>query len=460
MKVLVANRGEIAIRVIRALREMGLPSVAVYSDEDRNSPHVALADEAWCLGPGQARQSYLHQGRLLTAAKLAGAGALHPGYGFLSENAAFAGACERAGINFIGPRGEVMARLANKLTTKMIVAGAGVPVIAGSVGPLRDAAHACSVAREINWPVLLKASFGGGGRGIYLVREEGEMPKLFATAQTESRAAVGNTELYLEKHIAGSRHVEVQVACDKKGACVAFVERDCTIQRRHQKLLEESPSVFVDEVLRPLLLAAGRRAAVACGLTSLATVEFLLRPDKKTFYFLEINKRIQVEHPVTEELLGLDLLQLQITLAFGEALPAGIAAQAGRVPQARPSRHVIEVRLNAEDPARNFLPQEGWAYARAMPSGPGVRLDTFLKDSIYIGSSYDSLLAKLIVASDRGRPGALARLKRALAELEIGGLATTAGLYEKLLRDPAFSNGKEWFSTDFLQEWLPKQQWN
>ncbi|MBI4668583.1 MAG: ATP-grasp domain-containing protein [Elusimicrobia bacterium] len=317
MKVLVANRGEIAVRVIRALKEMDLGSAAVYSEEDKDSPHRALADESWCIGPAPAKESYLHAGRIITAAKLAGAGAIHPGYGFLAENDAFAGACEKAGITFIGPKASVMKKLADKLATKNLLEESGVPVIPGGGEALSDVRQAALQAETAGYPVLLKAVFGGGGRGITLIRDAGELNHNFEIAKSESKAAFGKDLLYMEKFLDNARHIEVQTAADIDGHAVAFTERDCTIQRRNQKLLEESPSPFVGEATRQKLLAAASAAVQTCGLTGLATVEFLLMPDRQTFYFMEINKRIQVEHPVTEELLGIDLVAMQISLAMG-----------------------------------------------------------------------------------------------------------------------------------------------
>lgn len=452
MKVLVANRGEIAVRVIRALKELGLQSVAVYSEEDRLSAATAMADEAWCLGAAPAKESYLNIGRVLTAARLSGAKAVHPGYGFLSENDVFASACEEAGLTFLGPKGSVMARLANKAETKRLVQKAGVPTIPGSDGPVAGLEQARTSASQIGFPVLLKASFGGGGRGIYVVRSAAELERAYQMAQAESKAAVGKEELYLEKFLEDTRHVEVQVALDAQGQGQAFIERDCTIQRRNQKLIEESPSPFLAPEARQKLLDAGLKAAQVCGLTTLCTVEFLLLPDQKTFYFMEINKRIQVEHPVTEELLGIDLVQLQISLGLGEKWVAAPAKPDGR--------HAIEVRINAEDPSENFLPSEGAVTACHWPAGPGIRVDTHLAPYAMVGTSYDSLAAKIIVSSGKGRPGAVARLRRALEELRLEGFPTTAALHRKILSDPIFSGGKQWYSTRFLESWLPAQTFN
>ncbi|MBI2070481.1 MAG: ATP-grasp domain-containing protein [Elusimicrobia bacterium] len=452
MKVLVANRGEIAIRVIRALKELGLSSAAVYSQEDKDSQHVRMADEAWCIGPAPAKESYLNIGRVLTAARLSGAQAVHPGYGFLAENDRFATSCEEAGMVFIGPKGSVMASLANKFATKEIVRKAGVPVIPGSTRALTSAGEALEETRSMGFPVLLKASFGGGGRGITLVKTPEELPRAFDMAQAESKAAFGQDGLYLEKLLHDARHVEVQVARDLKGRVEAFVERDCTIQRRNQKLLEESPSPFIDQAARAKLLEAAGRAMDACQLTTLCTVEFLLLPDTKTFYFMEINKRIQVEHPVTEELLGLDLIRLQIAIAVGEPLTTA--------PLALGARHAIEARINAEDPAQGFLPGEGTVLKCALPGGPGVRVDTFLTPYMTLATSYDSLVAKIIAVSPLGRPAAIAKMRGALGELLIEGIPTTTGFHQRLMEDPVFSGGRQWFNIRYLETWLPQQRFN
>ncbi|MBI4063147.1 MAG: ATP-grasp domain-containing protein [Elusimicrobia bacterium] len=450
MKVLIANRGEIAIRVMRTLKELGLSSVAVYSEEDRDSPHVGMADEAWCIGSAAPRESYLNINRMITAAKIAGADLVHPGYGFLSENDQFALACEEAGLKFIGPKGSVMAGLANKFATKELVAKAGVPVIPGSQRPLRGVEEAKSEAKVLGYPVLLKAAFGGGGRGIVLVHDESAMEKAFGMSQMEAQAAFGKSELYMEKCLLDARHVEVQVAADHHGAVRSYTERDCTIQRRNQKLIEESPSPFISQEARPRLLEAGAKATAACRLTALATVEFLLLPDRKTFYFMEINKRIQVEHPVTEELLGLDLIRLQVGLALGEKLGPAI--------EAPPGRHAIEVRVNAEDAAQNFLSGEGTITALHWPAGPGVRVDTFIRPYLTLATSYDSLLAKVIASSGHGRPGAISRMRRALTETTIEGIPTTIPFHKKILADPVFAQGKEWFNVKYLDSWIPKQR--
>lgn len=455
MKVLIANRGEIAIRVIRALREMGLKSVAIYSEEDKNALFVSMADEAWCIGPASPSESYLHFKRVISAAIASGAKAVHPGYGFLAENGLFAEACEEAGLLFIGPKGKVLKELADKAKTKDKVMAHGVPGIPGFKGTLEGPEAAKKAAQTVGYPLLLKASFGGGGRGIYLVKDPAELERAYGQAMTESKGATGRDELYMEKFLEDTRHVEIQVARDLHGNVQAFVERDCTIQRRNQKLLEETPSPFVDEKTRQIMMKAAASAVEACDLTGLSTVECLLLPDKKTFYFMEINKRIQVEHPVTEELLGLDLVQLQISMALGEKMPSGLDRfnQFG-------SRHSIELRLNAEDPAQSFMPGEGLITCYTPAAGPGIRVDSGLTHGSRVGTSYDSLLAKLIATSPYGRKGAIAKLQGALREFVIEGVPTTIPLHTKILSEQQFASGKDWFNTKFLEGWLPKQNFN
>jgi len=452
-KVLVANRGEIALRVIRALKEMSIASVAVYSEADRESPHVALADEAWCVGPGAAKESYLRGDRILTAAKATQAQAIHPGYGFLSENDTFAADCEQSGITFIGPKGNVLKKLANKSATKAMVAGAGVPVIPGSDHDVKNLTEAQGWVKTLGYPVLIKASFGGGGRGIYKVEDNSQLSRAWELAEHEARSATAHGELYLEKCLEDSRHVEVQVARDNQGKTQAFIERDCTIQRRNQKLVEETPSPFVSPQVREKLLRAAALAVEACAMTGLATVEFLLLKDLKTFYFMEINKRIQVEHPVTEELLDVDLVKLQINLALGQAMPKFDFPPLGK-------RHSMEVRINTEDPKNNFLPTEGVLSFVSLPGGPGVRCDSYATAGLSVGTNYDSLLAKIICFTPEGRAQTIAKMKRALEELAIDGVTTTRALHQKLLQDPIFAGGDQWYSTRYMGEWIKNQNWS
>ncbi|MFC1521927.1 acetyl/propionyl/methylcrotonyl-CoA carboxylase subunit alpha [Elusimicrobiota bacterium] len=445
MKVLIANRGEIAVRVIRALRELKLKSVAIYSAADKHSPHVSLADESWCIGEARPADTYLRSDKILTAAKLSKAQAVHPGYGFLSENKNFVRDCEKQGLIFIGPRARAMSKLEDKAKNKEIVASGNVPVIPGSRGNLSSCASARKTARSIGYPILLKASYGGGGRGIYRVRSDKDLERAFNIASSEAVSATSRGELYMEKCLQGARHVEMQVAMDQRGATGSFVERDCTMQRRNQKLLEETPSPFVDDVIRARIKRAAENAVSACDLLGLSTVEFLLMPDKKTFYFMEINKRIQVEHPVTEELLGIDLVKLQIKIALGESLPKILPSDPG-------SRHSIEVRINAEDPNQGFMPQEGVISSFDMPGGPGIRVDSYVSAGMHVGTNYDSLVAKLIATSANGRHDALVKLKGALEEFNITGIKTTIPFHLSLINDTVFREGRKWLANDFVEK--------
>ncbi len=430
-KILVANRSEIAVRVIRACREMGIPSVAVYSEADRESMHASLADEAVCIGPAPSSGSYLNFDAVLGAARLTGASAVHPGYGFLSENAAFAQACRDRGLAFIGPSPEAIRKLGNKNTAKELARASGVPVVPGTTGLV--GADALKDARRIGFPVMVKAAAGGGGKGLRLVRDESQLEAGVRLASSEAETAFKDGSVYIEKLIEHPRHVEIQVAADGVGGIIAFPERDCTVQRRHQKLLEESPSPAVSLEIRREMREAAIRLVRAAGYTNVGTVEFLLDTDGR-FYFIEVNTRLQVEHPVTELVSGMDLVQLQIRLAAGEAL--GFSPDDA----AEPRGHAIEHRINAEDPDRNFAPCPGEISALRLPAGPGVRVDTHLYPGYTVPSYYDSLIAKLIVWAE-DRPRALARSRRALSELEIGGVRTTAPFHRRLLSHPLFTGG-------------------
>ena len=444
-KILVANRGEIALRVIRAARELGINSVAVYSEADRESLHVRLADEAVCIGPAPAGQSYLHAEALLAAAKLTGAEALHPGYGFLAENADFAQACADHGVAFIGPRSEAIRRLGHKSAAKTLAQAAGVPVIPGTLGTVHEGF--LKEAQAIGFPIMVKAACGGGGKGLRLVREPAQLEAQVRLAQSEAAKAFHDGSVYLEKFIEHPRHVEIQIAADLFGDIVAFPERDCSVQRRHQKLLEESPSPAMPPKTRKSLQEAATRIAKAAGYTNVGTVEFLLGPDGR-FYFMEVNTRLQVEHPVTECVTGLDLVSTQILLAAGEKLPFSQE----RACEIR--GHAIEHRINAEDPGRHFSPCPGRISALRLPGGPGVRVDTHIYAGYTVPVHYDSLLAKLVVhAADRR--GAIARSLRALGELEIEGLSTTAGFHLRILAHPDFQSGK--FDTHFVEKLLQEE---
>ncbi len=444
-KILIANRSEIAVRVIRACRELGIKSVAVYSEADRESLHVRLADEAVCIGPAPSKLSYLSIEAILAAARVTGADAVHPGYGFLSENPAFADAVEAAGMTFIGPKGAAMRQLGLKSAGKAVARAAGVPVVPGTPG-LVDEAYMKNLKQnvidQIGFPVMIKATAGGGGKGMRLVRDPEQIEAQLRQAQAEAQAAFNDSAVLIEKFVEGPRHVEIQLACDQRGHYVALPERDCTVQRRHQKLIEESPSPVVPPQTRRAMQEAAVRLAQKVGYTNVGTVEFLFDKHGK-FYFLEVNTRLQVEHPVTESVTGLDLVVAMIMAAAGEELPFD---------QARASEircHAIEHRINAEDPFRGFAPCPGKVRTLELPGGAGVRLDTHLYAGYTVPSYYDSLLAKLITfAPDRA--ACIARSLRALGELKIGGIQTTAPFHEKVLRHPDFRDGT--FDTGLVEK--------
>ncbi|HEX6818773.1 MAG TPA: acetyl-CoA carboxylase biotin carboxylase subunit [Ktedonobacterales bacterium] len=446
-KVLIANRGEIAVRIIRACRDLGLGTVAVYSDADRTATHVRLADEAVHLGASAPSQSYLNITKILDAAKQTGAGAIHPGYGFLSENADFADACAAAGLIFVGPPGDVMRRLGEKTAAKRIAVEAGVPIVPGYNARLESAEEAARIAEEIGYPVLLKAAAGGGGKGIRFVHRPDELASSLRLAMSEARTAFGDDTVYMEKAVHPARHIEVQVFADTQGNAVHLGERECSIQRRHQKLIEESPSVALDDELRARFTSAAVALAKAAGYVNAGTVEFLLGPDR-SFYFLEVNTRLQVEHPVTELRTGLDLVREQLRVASG--LPLSFTQE-----QVHFSGHAIESRITAEDPANRFLPASGTVVALRDPAGPGVRVDSGLYEGMQVSLYYDSMLAKLICwGADRAE--AITRLRRALTEYTIDGVRTTVPFAQWLLAHPRFQAGD--FSTDFIaEEWRPDE---
>ena len=444
-KILIANRGEIAVRVLRACRELGVPSVAVYSEADRGSLHVRLADEAVCIGPAPALESYLNQDAILAAAEYAGADAVHPGYGFLSENEDFAAACASAGVRFIGPSPDAILKLGNKVEARRIAKKAGVPLVPGTEGPVSGDFK--KEASRIGYPLMIKAAAGGGGKGLRRVHNEAELEREARMAQSEARAAFGDDSIYLERYVQNPRHVEIQVAADVQGDAVALPERDCTVQRRHQKLIEESPSPAVTPQIRKRMAEAALALVKASGYVNVGTVEFLLDPDGR-FYFIEVNTRLQVEHPVTEFVTGIDLVQLQIRLAEGLDLPFTQA----RAQELR--GHAIEHRLNAENPDRGFAPSPGTIKVWQPPSGPGVRVDSHLYAGYTVPSYYDSLLAKLICYAE-DRPRVLARARRALRELDIQGVDTTAGFHLKVLEHPDFIEGR--VDTGFADLLLAKE---
>jgi acetyl-CoA carboxylase biotin carboxylase subunit len=439
-KVLIANRGEIAVRAIRACRDSGLASVAVYSTADQDALHVRRADEAVCIGPPHARDSYLNVAAILQAARETGADAVYPGYGFLAENATFAAACRDEGLVFVGPSPEAIQVMGDKAEARRLAAGAGVPTVPGTEGKT-SLEEALEVAAEIGYPVLIKAAAGGGGRGIRTARDEGELAELVAQAAMEAGAAFGDDALYLEKLLVDARHVEVQVLGDSHGNVVHLFERECSLQRRRQKLVEESPSPALDAETRAAMTAAAVRLARAGGYENAGTIEFLLDRDG-SFYFIEMNTRIQVEHPVTEMVTGVDLVKEQLAVARGE--PLAFAQDDLELRGA-----AIEVRINAEDPARAFLPSPGEITALELPGGPGVRVDSAAYAGWHVPPFYDSLIAKLICWG-RDRAEALARTRRALQEFTVEGIHTTIPFHLELLADEAVQAGD--YHVEYLEQ--------
>jgi acetyl-CoA carboxylase, biotin carboxylase subunit len=439
-RVLVANRGEIAVRVIRGLHELGVEAVAVYSTADEDALHVRLADRAVRIGPPPAADSYLNMPALIAAATTTGCEAVHPGYGFVSENADFVRACEDNDLVFIGPTAEVMERMGDKARAKAEMRAAGVPLVPGTEG-VAAPEDALAAAEELGFPVLLKAAAGGGGKGMRAVAEAADLHDAYQRAAAEAQAAFGNGSLYVEKVITPARHVEIQVLCDEHGTVLTCGERECSVQRRHQKLIEESPSPALDDELRERMEAAAERACEHIGYRNAGTFEFLVGPDG-SFSFIELNARLQVEHPVTELVTGMDIVREQIRIACGERLAHG--GRAG--PR---SGHAIEVRINAEDPSRAFAPSPGRVDRFRPPLGPGVRVDTFVEEGTTITPYYDSLIAKLIVV-DASRHLAIARARRALREFEIEGVPTTRDVLDEILDSEEFRSGD--YSTSFLEE--------
>ena len=438
-RVLVANRGEIAVRVIRALHELGVEAVAVYSTADRDALHVRLADHSVCIGPPPAGESYLSIPALVAAAETTGCEAVHPGYGFLAENPAFVRACEDSHVVFVGPPADVMERMGDKVLAKRELGAVGVPLVPGSDGAA-SVEEARAAATEAGFPILLKASAGGGGKGMRIVTSEDELESAYSAAALEADAAFGDGSLYVEKVVSPARHVEIQVLCDGGGGVLTLGERECSVQRRHQKLVEESPSPALDAGTREEMESAVERACLAIGYRNAGTFEFLLGPDG-SFYFIEVNCRLQVEHPVTEVVTGIDIVREQLRIAAGDRLDL-----TGRAPR---HGHAIEVRINAEDPSRDFAPGPGTVRAFRPPLGPGVRVDTAIVDGCTIPPYYDSLVAKLIVWDDT-RPAAVARAVRALTELGVEGIPTTRELALDVLRSPQFASGD--YSTSTLAE--------
>ncbi len=439
-KILIANRGEIAVRIIRACKELDIRTVAIYSDIDKDSLHTRFADESVCIGPASSAQSYNNIPSILTAAEITDSEAIHPGYGFLSENHHFAEACLTSGITFIGPPAESIRLGGDKAKARQIMKRRGVPVVPGSDGHVVSEEAAMKTAKKIGFPVILKASAGGGGRGMRVAKEEGELDKFYFMAQREALAAFGNGELYVEKFIPTMRHVEVQILADTKGNIVHLGERDCSIQRRHQKLIEESPSPGSTEKFRKKVGEYAIKAAKAFKYRNAGTVEFIVDPEGG-IYFMEMNTRLQVEHPVTESVTGIDIVKEQIKIAAG--FPMDL-----KQTQVKISGHSIECRINAEDPER-FIPSPGKITFLSLPGGPGVRVDTAAYNGCVIPSHYDSLVAKLVVHG-RDRNEALARLRRALDEFIIEGIKTTIPFHKKVLNDPDFLKGD--FNTGFVEK--------
>ncbi|MFA5891479.1 MAG: acetyl-CoA carboxylase biotin carboxylase subunit [Actinomycetota bacterium] len=433
-KVLIANRGEIAIRVIRACRDLGVGSVAVYSDVDREALHVAMADEAYLLGEAAPAASYLNIEKILEVAERAGAEAIHPGYGFLAENENFARACEDAGIAFVGPPSTAITSMGDKISARRVAEAARAPIVPGTLDPVADIEEVRSFGKEHGYPIAIKAAFGGGGRGFKVIREEKDLEDAVAGAQREAKLAFGRDEIYIERYLSGARHVEAQILADKHGNVIFVGERDCSLQRRHQKLVEESPSPAVSPEVRARIAEASCSIARQVGYVNAGTVEYMLDADKTRFYFMEMNTRLQVEHPVTEMCAGIDLAAWQIRIAAGEKLP-------WTQEEIAPRGHAIEVRINAEDPSKGrFLPAPGRIGAYRAPTGPGVRVDSGFGPDTEISRSYDSLIAKLITwGADREE--ARRRMIRALDEFVIEGVRTTIPFHRRVMEDPGFVSG-------------------
>lgn len=432
-KILIANRGEIAVRIIRACREMGIASVAVYSEADRESLHTQLADEAICIGPAASADSYLSMERVLSAAITSGADAIHPGFGFLSENSKFAALCEQCGLVFIGPKAEVIQKMGHKSQARNTMIQAGVPVIPGSTAPVYQVKDGLEAAEKIGYPVMIKAALGGGGKGMRVSNSPEEFERCFRTAQKEAQMAFGDGTMYLEHFVRHPRHIEFQILADTFGNVIHLGERDCSVQRNHQKLIEESPCTAISPKLRKAMGRAAVKAAKAVGYTNAGTVEFLLEKSEK-FYFMEMNTRIQVEHPVTEWVTGLDLIKEQIRIASG--LPLRIKQEDIRL-----TGHAIECRINAEDPKKNFRPSPGEITELHFPGGKGIRIDSAIYSGYTVPAFYDSMLAKLIVHADT-REEAIAKMRSALGEVIIDGIETNLNYQYEILGHPDYCSGE------------------
>ena len=440
-KILIANRGEIALRIIRTCKELGIPTVAVYSEADRDSLHVVFADEAVCIGPAPSNQSYLKIPSILSAAQITGADAIHPGYGFLAENAEFSDICAESNIKFIGPSGDSIRKMGDKAFAKETMKKVGVPVVPGSNGVVNDIEEAKKIAAEVGYPVMLKASAGGGGKGMRIVFEESEIGKAFQTASNEANSAFGNPALYIEKYIENPRHVEIQILGDSFGNYYHYGERDCSIQRRHQKLIEESPSTIITPEIRTQMGEAALKGVRSVNYEGAGTIEFIVDKHRK-FYFIEMNTRIQVEHPVTEMVRNFDLIKNQILVAAGKPIED--------LPK-EPIGHAIEFRINAEDPDHNFRPSPGRIEYLHFPGGFGVRIDSHIYNEYVIPPNYDSLLAKMIIwGTDRIH--AINRARRALEEFKIEGIKTTIPFHQKVLENEKFIEGD--FDTSFIDKYF------
>ena len=445
-KILIANRGEIALRIIHACRELGIKTVAVYSEADENSLHVRFADEDVCIGPPRSADSYLNVPAIISAAEITGADAIHPGYGFLSESAYLAEVCEACHIRFIGPDPSVIKLLGDKARAKKAMRKAGVPMLPGSDGPVTGEEHALKVAKDIGYPIIIKAVAGGGGRGMRVVQNPGELPNALRTAQREAEAAFGNGDVYVEKYLQNPRHIEFQIIGDHHGNVVHLGERECSIQRRHQKLLEESPSPALSDKIRKKMGSIVVDAAKAVQYTNAGTFEFLMDGDGR-FYYMETNTRLQVEHPVTEMVTGIDIVKEQIRIAAGERLSF-------KQSEVTFTGHSIECRVNAEDP-ETFAPSPGTIHTFSVPGGPGVRIDTFAHTDCTVPPYYDSMIAKIIVHG-RDRQEAIARMRRVLEMTVIEGIRTSVPLHLKILNEADFQAGR--LNTGFMERFMPKQK--
>jgi acetyl-CoA carboxylase biotin carboxylase subunit len=440
-KILIANRGEIAVRIIRACKEMNLKTVAVYSEMDKDAMHTRLADEAVCIGPANPGKSYLNFKNIIEAANITGADSIHPGFGFLSENSQFAKICEESNIKFIGPSYHVIEKMGNKSNAKEMMKSAGVPVIPGSDGSVKGLKDAIKIADKIGYPVLLKAAAGGGGKGIRLVNSAEEMESSYNIVKQEAKLSFNDDEIYIEKFVKNPRHVEIQILADEHGNVVHLGERDCSIQRKNQKIIEETPSTAIDDKLRNKMGEAAVKAAKVAGYSSCGTIEFLVDSDKN-FYFMEMNTRIQVEHPITEERTGIDIVKAQIKIAAGETLKL-------KQKNIEFRGHCIECRINAENPSKNFMPCPGTITGLNLPGGNGVRVDTAIYEGYTIPPSYDSMIAKIITHGDT-RNEAISKMKRALEEIVIEGVDTNIDFLFKIIKNPNFIRGN--FDTSFIEK--------